>query len=47
MLHITDLPGDILDNISFFLPSKDLGQFLCASRQITISAYLRRDRGIN
>ena len=44
MLTITDLPGDILDHISVFLPSKDLGQFLCTSRQITISAYLRRDR---
>jgi hypothetical protein len=43
-MKITDLPGDILDNISFFLPDRDLVQFLCASPHITISAYLRRDR---
>ena len=44
MLTITDLPGDILDHISAFLPDRDLARFLCASRQITVSAYLLRDR---
>ena len=43
-ITITDLPGDIYDHIAGFLPDKDFVQFLCASRQITVSAYLRRDR---
>ena len=44
MFNITDLPGDIHDHIAGFLDDRDLVQFLCASRQITVSAYLRRDR---
>ena len=41
---ITDLPADIYDHISLFLPDRDLARFLCASRQITVSTYLYRDR---
>ena len=44
MLTIKDLPSDIHDTIAFFLPDKDLLHFLCASRLISVSAYLRRDR---
>jgi len=43
-LTITDLPNDIHDNIALFLPDKDLGRFVCASRRIVVSPYLRRER---
>ena len=40
-----DLPTEIHDNIAFFLPDKDLLQFVCASpRHIVVSAYLLRER---
>ena len=43
-MRITDLPGDIYDHISLFLSDKDLSRFLSASPQITVSAYVQRDR---
>jgi hypothetical protein len=44
MLSITDLPSDIHDTIAAFLPDKDLIEFVCASRQIVVSAYLLHQR---
>jgi hypothetical protein len=44
LLTLTDLPCDIHDTIAAFLPDKDLGRFVCASRQIVVSAYLLRQR---
>ena len=44
LLTLTDLPSDIHDTIATFLPNKDLIEFVCASRQIVVSAYLLRQR---
>ena len=44
LLTLTDLPTDIHDTIAFFLPDKDLIEFVCASRDIVVSPYLLRQR---
>ena len=44
MADLYNLPGDIYDGIAAFLGNPDLFNFLTLSRQITVSAYLLRDR---